>query len=351
MLTIITGTPGAGKTAYAVSCLADLLEEESRQADLLEKEPRSVYVVGIPELVLPHEVAPEVSAWTVLSPIPEDASIFEAEFTFPDGSLIIIDEAQKIFRPRSASSKVPAHVSAFEKHRHKGLDFWLITQHPGLLDSNIRKLCDKHIHLRGHWAGRELLEWSGVADPESKSDRASAVRLLYTLPKKAFSLYKSASVHVKQSRRLPLAVYVFLGFVALALFLGWKTYNRVSSAISGETQEIESSSSSVSPTSFSSSRSASGQVSEISYQDFLPRFKGRPESAPIYDSVRKVINVPHVAGCAAMLDRCTCYTEQATDSGLNDAECRAWLTRPPFQPYRAIYPVDQRSPKADQGSV
>ncbi|SMB27269.1 Zonula occludens toxin family protein [Sterolibacterium denitrificans] len=341
MLTLITGTPGAGKTAYAVYELSELIK----------CAPRPVIVMGIPDLKISHEVAPQVEHWTRAVPSPEDESVIEHEFTFPEGSLVVIDEAQKVFRPRATSSKVPPHVAAFEKHRHLGLDFWLITQHPNLLDPNVRRLVGKHVHLRGHWAGRELLEWPEVADPESRSDRRVAIKERYTLPKKAFGLYKSASLHIKQKRRIPKVLYVFLILLLVIGFLGFKAFDRVASAIKGEDANAFHPPAETAAALPSSSRSASGQISEISYQDFLPRFKGRPESAPIYDPVRKVINVPHVAGCAAMQDRCTCYTDQATDSGLTDAECRAWLTRPPFQPYRAIYPVDQRSPKADQGSV
>lgn len=332
MLTIITGTPGAGKTAYAVAELADLLD----------KSPRPVFVMGIPELRLPHEVAPEVAQWTRIVPSPEDASLLEAEFTFPDGALVVVDEAQKIYRPRSVGSKVPPHVAAFEKHRHKGLDFWLITQHPNLLDANLRKLAGKHVHLRGHWAGRELLEWPEVSDPDSKSDRASAVRRRYKLPKRVFGLYKSASLHVKQKRRLPLAVYVFVAVLGVAGVLGYRVFDRVSSAINGESKPAAASA--AHPGSGAAAGAAAVAPDVLSVSSFKPRLNGRPESAPLYDGIRKVVAMPAVAGCMATPKRCTCYTEQGSESGLSDAECRAWLKAPPFNPFRPVYP-----PAAEKG--
>lgn len=332
MLTIITGTPGAGKTAYAVSQLDELIRRGSG---------RPVVVMGIPELRLPHEVAPPVEQWTRRVPTAEDASILEAEFVFPEGALVIIDEAQKVFRPRSPAAKVPDHVSAFEKHRHRGLDFWLITQHPNLLDSQVRRLCGKHVHLRGHWAGRELLEWPEASDPDSRPVRAAAVRRRYKLPRNAFSLYKSASLHVKQSRRVPAALYVFGVVVVVAGVLGWRVLSRVSDAIGGRSvysgpEAVADRHEGVRPV--SAGAVAAGPVA-LTPAAFAPRLVGRPESAPLYDELRKVVSMPAVVGCVASRSRCSCVTEQGSDAGLSDAECRAWLRSPPFSPFRPVFPA------------
>lgn len=335
MLTLITGTPGAGKTAYAVSELAALVA----------KSPRPVVVMGIPELVVPHQVAPEVEQWTRRVAVAEDGSLAEAEFTFPEGALVVIDEAQKVFRPRATGSKVPDHVAAFEKHRHRGLDFWLITQHPNLLDSNVRRLVGKHIHLRGHWAGRELLEWPEATDPDSRSERSAAVRQRYTLPKNAFSLYKSASLHIKQKRRVPKVLYVVVVMLAVVGVLGWRAYDRIAGAIRGETVIAGAPAA-------SGVAASGGQVggpgsaavgAALGLDAFTPRLRGRPESAPLYDGVRQVVAMPAVAGCAATKRRCTCVTEQGSDVGFSDAECRSWLDSPPFSPFRAVYPELPRS--------
>ena len=48
MITLITGTPGTGKTAYAVS-------------ELEKISGKNIFVDGIPELQLPHEIAPPVT--------------------------------------------------------------------------------------------------------------------------------------------------------------------------------------------------------------------------------------------------------------------------------------------------
>lgn len=343
MITVITGTPGAGKTALAVSMLADLVEASQKSGAVL----RPVVVMGIPELQLPHEVAPPIDEWTEKLPAPEDPTLLEAHFTFPEGALVIIDEAQKVYRPRATGSKVPDHVAAFERHRHKGLDFWLITQHPGLLDANVRKLAGKHIHLRDLWAGRQLYEWSECKDPESRAERDTAIQRRYKLPARIFGLYKSASMHIKQRRRLPWQLYAVGAAVAVAGYLGWGVFERISGAIGGDTVEqvaqVAAQGSPLQPEAlpgqlhaqrlgvdFTAAKVAPGATVE----DWHPRIATRPETAPMYDGFRQVRALPIVAGCVAMRDRCQCYTDQGTDAYLTGDQCREWLRSPPFNPWR-----------------
>ena len=121
MLYLRTGLPGTGKTLFA---LADVKE-------WADKDKRPVYYSGIKDLKVP--------GWIEL----EDATKWP---DLPANAIIIIDEAQRVFRPRHTSSAVPEHVAALETHRHKGVDLVLITQHPKLLDSNVRRLVGVHRH-------------------------------------------------------------------------------------------------------------------------------------------------------------------------------------------------------------
>lgn len=334
MLTLITGANGAGKTAYVVAELDRLVREHQRP----------LVVLGIPDLLVPHDVAPPVVQWTRQVPLPEDPSIVEAEFTFPEGALIVIDEAQKIYRQRAVGSKVPDHVSAIEKHRHRGLDLWFVTQHPQLLDNAVRRLVARHIHVRATWAGRELLEWAEYADPESASDRARAVRRSYKLPKRAFGLYKSSSRHEKVRRRLPFAVWVLAVAACAAVFLGWRAYSRVSSVVAGDAVPAEV----VTPAAAGARSSGVGAGrGGLALSDFEPRFRGRPESAPLYDDLREVVAMPAVIGCMRMRARCSCVTEQGTDVGYSQAECEAWLSSPPFNPWRVPFPPVAVRPSKD----
>ena len=108
MISLITGLPGMGKTSLMVYMLLN-------RKDL---QNRPVYVDGIPELQVKHEE------------VPEGESMETWHQWAPDGCILVIDEAQRVFRPRPAGAKVPDYVQALETHRHKGIDIFVLTQHP-----------------------------------------------------------------------------------------------------------------------------------------------------------------------------------------------------------------------------
>ena len=166
MITLITGTPGTGKTASAV----DLL--------LREYQDRPLYVDGLADLKLEHHPL-DVLTW------PTEA---------PDGAVIVVDEVQRKWRQRGPGSKVPDSVAQLETHRHRGLDFIIITQGPRLIDSNVRALVGRHVHIRDTgFMGRWAYEWPECNDALAWAKCQNKRR--YKLPTKVFDLYKSASLH------------------------------------------------------------------------------------------------------------------------------------------------------------
>ena len=113
MITLITGQPGAGKTLFTLQFVRELAE----------KEKRTVHYSGIKDLRLPWLELANAEDW----------------YQVPQGSIVVVDEAQRIFRPRGAGSVVPRHVSELETHRHQGIDLFIITQHPMLVDTNVMR--------------------------------------------------------------------------------------------------------------------------------------------------------------------------------------------------------------------
>lgn len=315
-LRIVTGTPGAGKTAMVV---ADLMQPEFSD--------RPLFVMGIAGLTLDHSPVPPVSDWTVLVPNADDPSIMEPEFTFPPRSIIVIDEAQRVFRPRASGSKVPDHVAAMEKHRHGGVDFWLMTQKPGLLDSNIRDLCGCHVHLRQTAIGRWRYEWPEMADPKSKNDRDIASRRRYKLPKEAFDKYVSSKHHIQHKHALPNSVVMLVVVLLALLGLGWYLYGRytqVKAELSGESPPA-----SMSPAAAPGAvqPGQGGAVRPIDpalafFDAHKPRAGDYQHTAPVYDQLTQPVEVPVPAGCVANKTQCKCYTQQATPYKLPEADCR-----------------------------
>lgn len=191
-VTVFTGVPGAGKTAA-------LVDELRRLAG-----SRPLYVHGLDGLKLPHEkLDPE--RW---------------HLDVPDGALIVIDEAQTVWRPRGSGSKVPAHIAELETHRHKGIDFLITTQHPGLLDSNVRALVGRHVHIRNiGLLGRHWYEWPELG---SVTQYAKApVQRRYRLPRAAFDLYTSASIHTKQATPIPKGLVLLVVCLLAVVGGGW----------------------------------------------------------------------------------------------------------------------------------
>lgn len=201
MITMITGIPGMGKTSLLVS----MLIKEAQKGE------RPLFVMGIPDLNLEHNVCPPIEEWTHKKSDPNDPTLMLDYYSFPPNSILVIDEAQRVFRSRSSSSKVPAIVSALETHRHTGLDIWLLTQKPLLIDSHVRELTQRHIHIKPTLLGRYLYEWPDFNDVNNKSNLADAAKRRFTPPKQSFSLYTSSQKHTKQPKRFHQA------FIVLAL--------------------------------------------------------------------------------------------------------------------------------------
>ncbi|MDZ4212205.1 MAG: zonular occludens toxin domain-containing protein, partial [Methylotenera sp.] len=189
MINLITGLPGSGKTLFTLKTVNDLAI----------KDNRTVYYHGIPDLILP---------W-VLMDKPEDW------INLPNGSIIVIDECQSTFRPRAASTKPPAYISEFETHRHKGLDFFLLTQHPMLIDGNIRRLSGRHFHaVRFYGFNKSTVhEFQQVRENVDKNTAGSIANQFF-FPKEVFNWYKSADTHTIK-KRLPMRLFMI---IALPIF-------------------------------------------------------------------------------------------------------------------------------------
>lgn len=307
MITIITGAPGTGKTAALVSLLDSTLAITGRQ----------IYVHGIPELAIPHQPLIDPDKWH------EDV---------PDGSIIIIDEVQTVWRPRGPGQKVPDHISKLETHRHRGLDFYIITQGPNLVDSNVRALCGRHIHLRDlGFTGRWWYEWPETADQCRTAWKNAPIKKKYTLPKKIFEQYKSSTQHNKPIRSFPKILLVLLAALVLLGYLGFKAYGSIQSKVAPEPV---------------TSKSAPGQLGQpgairVGVQfvneatDFKSRVPGRPWTAPAYDELRKVVVMPTITGAICLSTTCKCYHNDRVIKSVSNSECFAWSQEPDFNPYVA----------------
>jgi hypothetical protein len=308
MLYLITGLPGAGKTLYAVSWIPK------------EFGSRPIFYSGIKDLRLPWvETTPE--KWPEL----------------PDGSVVVIDEAQKHFRVRAPGSRVPDHVAALETHRHRGFDIVVITQHPQLLDTNVRRLVGRHVHVRRTWGMKTaaLFTWDEVANPEEKGDLTQAVKSRWLYDESAFNAYHSAELHTHK-RRVPSKVW-FAAFLVVGLgVLGWRVVGWINDKTHQGTELVEAAKAKViaGPTSEGHSRDRKrGPTTGAEWlAERLPLVPEEPASAVRYASLTAPVRAPRVAGCIQTREgafgrpgECRCFTQQGTVAVVPPERCEAQM--------------------------
>ncbi|WP_295751667.1 zonular occludens toxin domain-containing protein [Undibacterium sp.] len=320
MINLFTGLPGNGKTLYALSFVKEWSERDNRP----------VFYSGIADLKLP---------WTEIEP--------EKWFDCPANSIIVIDECQRVFRPRSSGKEVPEHVARLETHRHQGLDLVLITQHPMLADTAIRRLVGNHKHIVRTFGSQRatIHEWGSVKDNCDKSSgRTDSIKHFWKYDKKAFDYYKSAEVHTVK-RSIPMKVYMFFCLPLLIIAAIWYMVGYADKqAHKGEKMKegVLASSGQAVPV---ASVSKAGRVS-VSYKDALedakqyafensPRLVGIPSTAPKYDELTKPTVAPVPAGCLQSKTKCSCFTQQATPISMTDEMCKQIVANGFFQEFDA----------------
>ena len=351
MLYLYTGVPGAGKTLYAVSNLV-------KRKDFKD---RPIFVDGIKDL--DHD---KINYFD----IPEGESIQTWPKWAPPGAIIVVDECQRIFRPRPSGSKVPDYVAELETHRQRGLDFILITQHPRLIEINLRSLIEHHTHLSKTNLGiRRKLEWTtgGAKDPESRTNIKEALVSVYKLDKSAYGLYKSAEVHTKIRTGKSKLLIMFPLVLCLIGYGVWSFrgfLERFQGEVPSTEKKIEAISSEEStPTTTEQTKPATDMgryetqtvqseppKNHISEDDYKPRVDNRPETAPMYDSMNKSVkSMPWPVACIKSDNGCNCYTDQGTKiKEISKKNCVQYVNDGlPFNPYKTKQPetAETEAPK------
>lgn len=341
MIILITGTPGAGKSLFGVS-------------ELLNKafKDRPLFVNGVPDLLLTHEPFTD-----------EDVTLW-FDGRLPVNGVLFIDEAQRIWRPRAASVKVPESLTAMETHRHKGVDIVAVTQHPNQLDAHLRRLVGRHIHVRRTWGLRSAVvyEWDSCNNALGFKTAQSKV---WRYNKKAFSLYKSSEKHTKAGGSVPFVVYVVIAAMLAVPVVGWQTTKRLLMRFGIMDQEAAQLAPGVAPGSAkgqppkpSAPGGSAGVVALTPQQyvdQFRPRIVGMMHSAPAYDSMTAPKIVPLPAACI-LSNRpswvklnggpCGCYTQTGNRYDTTQELCVEFVNNRVFFPF-----IDPAPPKQAQQQV
>lgn len=332
MIKFITGLPGAGKSLRAVQLIAEELAKG-----------RNVYVYGL------NGLDADLGPWEPL----ENPNDWQ---DLPDGSLVVIDEAQKVWPQRRAGDPAP-YIRALSEHRHRGFDFIIVTQHPSMVDKYVRTLAGEHQHVLRQFGLQtaKLVTWSECYDdPQSPGTRARGTETLWRYPASLYTRYKSATLHTVKAR-VPFRLKAIPVLVVLALVAAWFGFKSVTNLATVDPTASAQSymQGDVVPTAggvSGSARAAAGQAIKFSTpgeyaEAHSPRIGAKPWSARVFDG-RSPVAQPELYCASSETGRCICHTEQGTRYRIERQACHDIVANGLYNPYRVpTLPQQQREPE------
>lgn len=322
MITLITGVPGSGKTLYTLWHLLERVEAENRELLKQGRELRQVFTNGVKGLNGP------VADWQAL----DDPKKW---MDCPTGSIIVIDECQTVFRPRGAGSHVPEYIAALETHRHHGLDIYLITQHPMLVDQNIRRLVGRHFHVvRKFGMQRAVVHEWGSTHEITQRNLLSAQRHQFSFPREVFDYYQSSEMHTHKAK-IPKRVWFLLATPLIIGALVWFAWTKMQDV--GHGVQSGAVASSFAPVSENKAaavvRASEGPEAYIA--SYTPRLPGMPWTAPAYDEVTRPTEAPYPVACLKSGKACRCYDQQENRIAVTEGFCSDFIERGMFVAWKA----------------
>jgi len=221
MITLLEGTPGSGKSYYAV---AEYLLPWLRTGRRLYVAVDGFYLdrLALFEGRPLPELQKQVTLWTERTAIPSLLLSIEP------GSAVCLDEAQTIFR---AKEKVPGEILRWlETHRHYGVDLLLMAQDYRQLTSGVTRLVESTIKFRRmeRFGMRRRFQGFVRGNPEE----TDVIRTLIGRYEPTIYAYYSsyATGGITEERRMktilssPLLLIGLVGLIGALGFIGWGTW-------------------------------------------------------------------------------------------------------------------------------
>jgi len=282
MLTLITASPGSGKTQFAIQRY--ILEVQKLTPE------RAIYS-NIKGLRIPG-----------VELVPDDWQ------TTPEGSLCIYDEAQQehLFPATGVpGNSKDSRIARLDTHRHKGYDIVVITQDAGLLHHHLRKFVGRHIHLTRPNGAEQSTVYTWDKYQPSVDDyhaKQGADTSFYKFDPAIWKLYDSATIHTHKFEmpkgvKWAIRFALFGGAFILLLFFGFAYWNK------SKTEKVIDESPGRTADTPAMVAAAAPPLSE----EFA--WRSSPTVAPI-------------AGCVASERRCRCFDTTGWMLDLKDAQCR-----------------------------
>lgn len=294
----------------------------------------------------------------------------------PDGSIIVIDEIQLVepYKNKKSEDEMIMHLTI---HRHRGFDFYIITQATRYLHPVMKELFTVHYHLTRPfgWTCKVYQYGSARDNPNALINKVNCESKTSFKPAdRIFTLYKSTTIDTSQ-KRIPRFVYFIGAFVLcmIVLFFYFATkknviYDQVADGLNGKpviaSQNSKSNKNQPSlNTSVSKSDSnfkgdiecrkaenldkpecvawfdqlskSNGSVAPVENQNqqFIAYDPNKPYSVKVEPIKYQVVNQPKFSGCAKFGSEYKAYTEQGTYLKVSQADCRKILSDSGNRPY------------------
>lgn len=273
----------------------------------------------------------------------------------PDGSIFVIDEVQLV-EPYSDTKIKDPIVQALTVHRHRGFDFYFITQSPSFLHPTVKELIGVHYHItRPYGRTPKVYQFGSTRQyPNTLINKLNCESKFSFKPQdRIFKLYKSTTINTHQ-KRMP------AGLIPLSLFVGaacimffWGIHDR--SKLNHKPAQTVSTQQKNKPASTASNvqipqkdldtscrksenidkpeckawldnltknrasvGAQNGQVTNVSYNPSQPF-----NDHSVRDSIQyTVVNKPVFSGCVQYNGRYYGYTEQGTRLNISQSDCK-----------------------------
>lgn len=363
---LITGVEGAGKTLFAIQQSALLSREDG--GELYQLNIRGADPAHLPKLPFSiSDMATNEDGSALIDP--ETGDHMPKWATLPSGSVIIVDEAHKVF-PQRGPGRPPKWIEMMGEGRQAGIRFVLLSQAPASIDGFVRDRISVHYHLerKGGMKRATVIQFDHcISYPKSAyHERKEAQVHFWSFPlsdepgKDYKNWYKSAKSH-HFKLKLPWKIFAALLFLPAAGYVAYQVWDKVGGVMEGVSTSPASSAAAPAAGVPRSPRQERGQGSERAMEvvtdpdkyrlQFKPIVPEMPWSAPAYQA-REVVVEPEVycmSGGHDGQDSCRCITEQGTPYSMSDDNCRYVARYGNYNPFRP--PVDGSRSSDERGGV
>lgn len=200
MIRLVTATPGSGKTCMVIEWLLKELDKGFYKSIYANIE--GLKIMGVHKLL---------DDWRN---VPDDHK----------PCLYIVDEAQYHPEFMKETTKANEIGKALSTHRHYGIDFWLITQSPKLLNPYVIENTGEHVHLYRPKKAKTVTVywWSYAVTNLTKSNFKQADDIQkWRLNPAMFDYYKSTVAVTDGKKRIShrnVSAWITFGVIMLVIF-------------------------------------------------------------------------------------------------------------------------------------